>query len=625
MNINDMIVNMTKDGLSLTPSEKAFLEQAKKQQEQMQTKNQPERVQYPVSFYNNMITFNPYQYKPYFKLLAQESKQKCVYIADEVGVGKTFETGIIISELLYTKEVKKIVIVCPNMLTRKWQSVLSRNFGLTNSLANDLDHLKYNKISIISYHKLSELKEDYNWEDGLLIIDEAHNANGKRFDCMQKLRKHAAYTVLISATPLSGKDGNEGIQKELLFGDKSQVPADFSFTRESVYLNRTLKEELRAGKKVTWHIENVVYEHEGFGEFAKIANTIFRRRNTLRKFEGLIALSSSYAAGKAYIDKLSNYDKEQIEGFIETSYSENEDDADEDYFEDENNVNPPDSNDIKSKIDELAESYCSIADKKLSALKGIIADNKAKCTDSADDEREFYKKIIIFTNFNLTAHYLKENIENSVVINGEIDEVEKLKRFQTFKAKDSGVDVLIITNVAAEGQDMDFCNTIVNYDLHYNPVVLAQRKGRIDRFEVKKEHLFVYNFAIKDFDGTYKVDSIYSVISKKLENIEKSTGIYYDVIGCKEMGPKSGDNTPICEIFKEQYKQAFDSVESIAGFVKAKADTKVQANQILSEKNVNIDFADDVVIKTSKQNLELLRHLFYGGNVSSHMIYSEEM
>ncbi|MCR4892137.1 MAG: hypothetical protein K5989_08165 [Lachnospiraceae bacterium] len=77
------------------------------------------------SLLNDLIRFNPFQYEPYYKPSKQTEYPKKIYIADEVGAGKTIETGIILTELLYRKEISlrqdRIVIICPNLLCRKWR------------------------------------------------------------------------------------------------------------------------------------------------------------------------------------------------------------------------------------------------------------------------------------------------------------------------------------------------------------------------------------------------------------------------------------------------------------------------------------------------------------------------
>lgn len=109
------------------------------------------------------------------------------------------------------------------------------------------------------------------------------------------------------------------------------------------------------------------------------------------------------------------------------------------------------------------------------------------------------KKIIIFALFIKTIKYLKIRLEKagfqSLILHGKIDNrAEVLYDFQT----NDNVNILISSEVGSEGLDMQFCNTMVNYDLPWNPMVVEQRIGRIDRFGQQSKIINIYNFIITD-------------------------------------------------------------------------------------------------------------------------------
>lgn len=613
-----------------------------------------------VSFYNDMITFQPFQYKPYLKLISDENKEKCIYIADEVGVGKTFETGIILSELLYSGRVdlrERILITCPNMLCKKWQEVLNMFFGLSSTIIKDIKELS--NISIISFDSISNCKNIEMVELGALIIDEAHNVSNARHDKVMKIREESHYTILLSATPLSGKDKDLNKQIELLFGKNNINENDSTFEMESCYFNRTLKEEMRK-EKVKWDINNILIQNDRLKDYIKICEKIFNGRNTLRKFVGLNMIGSSVAAAEKYFNELlkledsdikklllgSKLNKEEIDeygfenwnGFLESIQEEN--------IDTEDIVSDEEINDILINIKDLANKNTQGKDYKFEELQKIIEKNRLKSLKKEDCEHEFYKKIVVFVNFNETAHYLNKKIDNSTLINGEIDTREKWRRFNEFKNLESGKDVLIITNVACEGQDMDFCNTIVNYDLTYNPIQLAQRKGRIDRFEVKKSDLFIYNFCIENVDPSdeeikeyietndinilekYK-NSIYSVLMKKLQEIKNSTGIYYNIIDnvgktIESDGVIAKDK--VVEVFKSMYGEEISTFESIEKIYMEQNKNKYKkVNELLEEKEILIEEkVDRISINSNKNNREFLRYVYDGGTLNSHLIYNNK-
>ncbi len=151
------------------------------------------------SYQGNKIIFNPFQYKPLLKFISIDSNQRLL-IADEVGVGKTIESGIIIDEMIARGEVKPndaIVIVCPSVLCRKWRAELKNKFLIDDFWIHDGKSLKFfltnikdtgkiqYKHSIISeqlfrnerYQQLLNecLQERGEPFIGLLIVDECHH------------------------------------------------------------------------------------------------------------------------------------------------------------------------------------------------------------------------------------------------------------------------------------------------------------------------------------------------------------------------------------------------------------------------------------------------------------------
>lgn len=611
-----------------------------------------------VSFYNNMIEFNPFQYKPYLKLIKND--KQAIYIADEVGVGKTFETGIIISELIYSNRISlqdNILIICPNMLCNKWQMILHFFFGLSSKVITRIEDLS--NLSIISFDSISRCKElsKLDKKIGLLIIDEAHNVKKTRHQKVLNIRKQAQYTVLLSATPLSGKNEEHEIQKKLLFGKEN---GEFSFEKENDYLNRTLKDEMRNGN-VKLNIKNVRIKNQLLEDYINVCKQIFESRTKLRRYAGLNMISSSPAAAKAYIHHLTKLKSEDVKRLFLLANIENEEVEEygcENIEEFWNLVedDPTVIQEIRDEdIEEITEDIMGQlqglsmktygADNKLESLKKIIEDHKQKFERNEEGKGQFYKKIVVFVNYNETAHYLHDKISNSILINGELSMEEKWRRFNTFKDMNSDEDVLIITNVACEGQDMDFCNTIVNYDLTYNPVQLAQRIGRIDRFEIKKTNLFVYNFSVENIDPDEQEiktsidqkrdlaypNSIYTVLLRKINEIYEKTGIYYNIIdncGKTRVGNQQEAQKQVFELFKELYSglKDFNSIQRLYD-AKHKEKYKI-VNKLLASQKITIRYkkndTDKILIEVDKSNKDILRHIFDGGTLVSHLIYNNK-
>ena len=134
------------------------------------------------------------------------------------------------------------------------------------------------------------------------------------------------------------------------------------------------------------------------------------------------------------------------------------------------------------------------------------------------------RKIIVFALFKKTLYYLSLRLKsagfNSVMIHGDIDERQNvLDDFQN----NPNIQILLSSEVGSEGLDMQFCDSMVNYDLPWNPMVVEQRIGRIDRFGQKSPIVHIYNMIVKD--------SIQEDIYIRLLN---RIGIFHESIGDME-------------------------------------------------------------------------------------------
>ena len=108
------------------------------------------------------------------------------------------------------------------------------------------------------------------------------------------------------------------------------------------------------------------------------------------------------------------------------------------------------------------------------------------------------KKVIVFAVFTDTLRYLKIRLSRKgikcALIDGSIEDRQAI--IDKFKDDDE-IRVLLSSEVGSEGLDMQFCDTIVNYDLPWNPMVVEQRIGRIDRIGQVADNIYIYNFIVK--------------------------------------------------------------------------------------------------------------------------------
>ncbi|MCQ2127526.1 MAG: DEAD/DEAH box helicase [Bacteroidaceae bacterium] len=169
-----------------------------------------------------------------------------------------------------------------------------------------------------------------------------------------------------------------------------------------------------------------------------------------------------------------------------------------------------------SRTEDLENGYDKFSDypdSKVDSLVNIISALKA----------DGLKHLIVFAVFKDTLRYLAIRLAKlgfqTIQIHGDIPSEERFKRIEQFRNVTS-FTVLLSSEVGSEGLDMQFCNAMVNYDLPWNPMVVEQRIGRIDRFGQKSEKVHIYNLVMKD---SIQVD----IYSRLLDRI----GIFKNCIG----------------------------------------------------------------------------------------------
>lgn len=141
-----------------------------------------------------------------------------------------------------------------------------------------------------------------------------------------------------------------------------------------------------------------------------------------------------------------------------------------------------------SDLERGIDAYSDFEDSKINKLIEVI--------------KEVFKngshKLVVFALFRKTLNYLRIRLDkagyNSVIIHGQIKNRDEL--LQQFKDDDK-IQILLSSEVGSEGLDMQFCNSMVNYDLPWNPMVVEQRIGRIDRFGQKSPVVNIYNFIVE--------------------------------------------------------------------------------------------------------------------------------
>ncbi|SHD77510.1 C-terminal helicase domain-containing protein [Schnuerera ultunensis] len=187
------------------------------------------------------------------------------------------------------------------------------------------------------------------------------------------------------------------------------------------------------------------------------------------------------------------------------------------------------------------------------------------------------KKVIIFTEYTDTARYIFENVKDKVdsvveqLDGGKKKSKEKIvKRFapkaNNYDVKDGEeIDILITTDVLSEGQNLQDCNILINYDLSWNPVRIIQREGRIDRVTTKFDDIYIYNFMPEDKleDLLNLVDRINNKIKYITETIGSESKILTEDEIIKDKVFNDEDTNSLRRLSNARNKSAFiDELEA---------------------------------------------------------------
>lgn len=501
-------------------------------------------------------------------------------IADEVGLGKTIEAGLVLKEMIFRHGYRRMLIVCPASLIMQWQNELQSKFNEDFLI---MDRTELNKIRkkgegnpwetcdriicsldfIKSRSNMDDLKQA-GWD--IVIMDEAHRLRRDSlhstlsYNAAEVLSKNAKSFLLLTATPFRGKLEElyylvRLVDKNLLGPFQTFYQAfclnnpDFSMLREkisSVIIRRTKKEvggfTKRHAKTVRFELfpeernlydattKYVVEEFNrailGENRAVGFVMTVFQKLLDSSTF----ALVSALKKRRVNLSSIMEGAEKKImagrllEKKIEAGFDDF-DDFDEDEFDSlVSSALKKTFNEIKEEIsvlDNLIKIGGAIdRNKKAEKLKELLHRiRKNKCG-----------KVLIFTQFKTTQEYLKDVLSDFEVgiFNGSMDRDQKEEAMRNFRDK---AYILISTEAGGEGRNMQFCNVLINYDLPWSPLKIEQRIGRIHRFGQPKD-VFIYNFSTKDTVA----ERILEVLTKKLKLFEESIGTPDILLGQIEDG-----------------------------------------------------------------------------------------
>ena len=507
-------------------------------------------------------------------------------LADEVGLGKTIEAGLIIEELKARGLIKRILVVCPTGLVTQWNIEMEEKFGEKFRIILPEDYDTIRKITdnddvygqfdqvISPMDSIKPLEKRIGWSEerieqyneeriysiinsgwDLVIIDEAHRVAGStgevaRYKLGNLLAAASPYLLLLTATPHNGK--TEPFLRLIRLVDEKAFPNMKAVVKEQVapYVIRTEKREAIDNngnllfKNRNTHIVELHWDERHSQQrklYEMVSSYVSKNYNKALRNRGknmwviflLIMMqrlvTSSTTAVRQSLQKRIKILEEQAfryESMTEAEFVEI------DLEENMEEAIAAISMDIKSEIEDLnqivavaQQAEYQYLDVKVEPLLSIVDDIFA-------EDRN--RKLIIFTEFVATQQYLSKLLKDrgysTSLLNGSLSIEERNLVLAEFREE---TNILISTDAGGEGLNLQFANYMINYDLPWNPMKIEQRIGRVDRIGQQRD-VEIYNFVLADTVETRVKD----VLEEKLSVILREIGIdkYADVLDSETAG-----------------------------------------------------------------------------------------
>jgi adenine-specific DNA-methyltransferase len=595
-----------------------------------------------------------------------------VILADEVGLGKTIEAGIVISQR-WAERKRRILVIVPATLRKQWQQELETKFYLSTRV---LDSRAFNalvaegisnpfdspdRLVICSYHFASaEGNEVHRVPWDLVVIDEAHRLRNV-YKKASKLARNIADAVgnspklLLTATPLQNSlmelYGLASVIDDHLFGDAASFRDRFVRATDERGRNADLRARLQPICARTLRKQVVEYipftrripitqdflpsdaEHELYEAISDYLRrdqliALPASQRTLMTLVLRKLLASSTFAIAATLERLAMrlealstspenlLDDEDLEG-IEELQDELEEEQEAEESEEEKPAEAPRRiapERLKAEIADLRR-FVERAKRISVNAKGEALIPALKIAFDKAQELGAQRKAVLFTESRRTQQYLFDLLARSgyegklVMMNGSNTDPQSKAIYETWRARQEKRDgltgsravdmkaaiiehfrdhatILIATEAAAEGVNLQFSSLVVNYDLPWNPQRIEQRIGRCHRYG-QKHDVVVVNFLNRRNEADQRV---FEILSEKFRLFDGVFGASDEVLGALESGVDI--ERRIAQVYQtcrntDEIKAAFDRLQT-------ELDEQIQARMAQTRQTLLENFDGDV-------------------------------
>ncbi|POZ50727.1 DEAD/DEAH box helicase [Methylovulum psychrotolerans] len=439
----------------------------------------------------------PYQMQPTLQALNQPRQR--ILIADAVGLGKTLEAGILVSELMRRGKGKRILVVAVKSMLTQFQKEFWNRFTIPltrldsigiqrvrNQIPSNHNPFFYFDKAIVSVDTLKQGIEYRNYLENaywdIIVIDEAHNVaersgSSQRARLARLLSVRSDTLIMLSATPHDGRAKSFASLLNMLDATAIANPENYSkddYADKGLVIRRfkkdiidQVKTEFKERKTQQIKTQASALEQAAFDylteiQFAKIDQV--RSAGILFKTTLIKALFSSPVACRETIqNRLKNLEQKQ-----DNAYQNDRDQL-------------ITLNDLLAKIEvaNFSKYQCLIA---------TITDHKEGLNWKPNETKD---RIVIFTERIETLRFLKENLQQDLklkdnqieVLYGSLSDTEQQRIVEDFGQENKPVRLLICSDVASEGINLHFLShRMIHFDIPWSLMIFQQRNGRIDRY-----------------------------------------------------------------------------------------------------------------------------------------------
>jgi SNF2 family DNA or RNA helicase len=479
-----------------------------------------------------------YQLTPTLKAL--QLPRPRLLIADGVGLGKTIEVGIFLSELIKRGKGKRIMVLAPKSILAQFQQELWGRFAIplvrldSEGIARIKSQLPANKnpfeyfdktiISIDTLKNNAKFRhylEKSRWD--VVVIDECHtvaNDNSQKGDLAQFIAKKCESLVLTSATPHNGRKENFANLVHMI--EPTAIPRNGEYDKSHVepyYVRRFKKDIADASVRANFQEREVIKHVIALGkleiEFLQYQQQLkFKAIDTVRsgksKTDFLFSISLFKAFMSSPVAALASVDRK---------IKRLEENANVNLFEEDLEILTA----LKTRLENIISTQ---SDTKYQTFKKSLLE--IGWSGKKHDER-----LVVFAERIDTLLYLQNKLQadfklsddSIAFFHGGLPDSDQQNIIEDFGKEDSDVKILLCSDAGSQGVNLHyFCHRMYNYDIPWSLITLEQRNGRIDRYGQKKTPYIHYLIAESDIEGLKTDLHIVRKLIQKEENVYKTLG-----------------------------------------------------------------------------------------------------